>query len=469
MLENRAFDHMLGFSGITGTDAATGSSTSIHGLSGNETNTWNGETGRVSQPADNMMAVDPGHEFTDVLCQLAGANAVYAPGAGYPAIDNSGFMASYAKTCAKAGLERDPAEVLKCFSPAQLPVLNALASEFAICDNWHASMPGPTFPNRMFVHGASSAGLDHSPTVAEIAVWEFSGFDLPNGHIFDRIAAKGLTRRLYAGDLFPMMAALKGVHLDDVRQFEHFASDLQSSFGYNYVFIEPSYNVTQDYRGSTSQHPLGDVRLGENLIKNTYEAIRNSSVWPNSVLIITWDEHGGFFDHVSPPSAVAPRDTTPGARHNTFGFTFEQYGPRVPAVVISPLIPKNTIDHRLYDHASIPATLERLFGLEPLTNRDRAANDVLSQLSLSVPRDTPGSLPSPAAAAPEMAFTPAPLIARPNDSVNDGSLPIVIQSAMHQDMELSPASERENIIARVAGLKTRADAANYLSEVAAKR
>src|ERR1700691_6665913 len=81
MLENRAFDHMLGFSGITGTDAATGSSTSIHGLSGNETNTWNGETGRVSQPADNMMAVDPGHEFTDVLCQLAGANAVYAPGA----------------------------------------------------------------------------------------------------------------------------------------------------------------------------------------------------------------------------------------------------------------------------------------------------------------------------------------------------------------------------------------------------
>jgi phospholipase C len=135
-------------------------------------------------------------------------------------------------------------------------------------------------------------------------VWELSGFDLPNGHIFDRIAAKGLTRRLYAGDLFPMMAALKGVHLDDV------------------LFIESSYNVTQDYRGSTSQHPLGDVRLGENLIKNTYEAIRNSSVWPNSVLIITWDEHGGFFDHVSPPSAVAPRDTTSGARHNTFGFTF---------------------------------------------------------------------------------------------------------------------------------------------------
>ena len=165
---------------------------------------------------------------------------------------------------------------------------------------------------------------------------------------------------------------------------------------------------------------------------------------------------------------MAPADTTPGARHNTFGFTFEQFGPRVPAVVISPLIPKNTIDHRLYDHASIPTTLERLFGLEPLTNRDQAANDVLSLPTLGAPRDTPGSLPPPAA-APEMAFTPAPSVARPNDSVNDGNLPAVVQSAMHQDMELSPASERENIIARVAGLKTRADAANYLSEVAAKR
>ncbi len=468
MLENRAFDHLLGFSGIAGTDAATGRPTSINGLSGNENNSWNGETGKVSQPADDVMTVDPGHEFPGVLCQLAGVGAIYTPGTNYPAIDNSGFMASYAQTCAKAGLRRDPAEILKCFSPAQLPVLNALAREFAICDNWCASMPGPTWPNRMFVHGASSAGLDHSPTVAEIAVWELVGFDFPNGSIFDRIAAQGLTRRLYAGDLFPMLAALKGMRLDDVRAFEHFASDLQTSFDYNYVFIEPSYNVTQDYRGSTSQHPLDDVRLGENLIKSAYEAIRNSSVWPNSVLIVTWDEHGGFFDHVSPPPAVAPGDTTPGAAHNTFGFTFERYGPRVPAVVISPLIPKNTIDHRLYDHASIPATIERLFGLAPLTNRDRTANDVLSLLSLAAPRDTPAALPSPAPPLLSPAAAPASLAARPNDSVNDGNLPIVIQAAMHHDMELSAPGQRANIIAKVAGLKTRGDAAHYLNQVTAK-
>jgi phospholipase C len=473
MLENRAFDHMLGFSGITGTDAVSGRPTSLIGLSGNELNSWNGETGKVSEPADEVMAVDPGHEFADVLCQLSGTDATYLPGASYPPINNSGFMASYAKACTKSGLQRDPAEILKCFSPAQLPVLNTLAREFAVCDNWYASMPGPTWPNRLFVHGASSGGLDHSPTVAEIARWELTGFELLNGHIFDRIAAAGLTRRLYGGDLFPMIGALKGIHLDDIRQFEHFAADLQATFDYNYVFIEPSYNLAQDYRGSSSQHPLGDVRLGENLIKSTYEAIRNSSVWPNSLLIITWDEHGGFFDHVVPWPAVAPGDTSPGGGHNTHGFTFQQYGPRVPAVIISPLIPKNTIDHGLYDHTSIPATIEQLFALAPLTNRDRAANTVLPLLALAAPRNTPAFLPFPTpplvvpAAAP-MAFAPS-LTARPHDSVNDGNLPVVIQAAMRQEIELSPPGERGDIIARVAGLKTRADAANYLNQVVAKR
>lgn len=482
MLENRSFDHMLGFSGLTGHDAVTGAPTSIDGLTGNETNSFNGHAGKVSQPADDAMAVDPAHEFPDVLCQLCGPKATYAPGGVYPPIDNSGYMASYAAASAKANPPRDPAEILKCFSPAQLPVLNALAHEFAVCDHWHASMPGPTWPNRMFVHAASSGGLDHSPTTGEIVLWESGtgfggGFQFPNGNIFDRIAAKGLTRRLYAGDLFPMMAALKGISLRDIRPYTHFAADLQSAFNYNYIFIEPSYNLTQDYRGSTSQHPLGDVRLGEALIKTTYEAIRNSAIWPNSMLIITWDEHGGFFDHAIPPAAVAPGDTAPSTGHNKFGFTFGQYGPRVPAVIVSPLIPRNIIDHRLYDHASVPSTLEQLFGLQPLTNRDRAANHVLSLLSLSGPRDTPVHLPDPApplglaaarALAPEAAAAPS-LVVRPHDSINDGNLPVVIQSALRQDLEISPEADRPAILARVAGLRTRRDAALYLSEVAAKR
>jgi phospholipase C len=331
----------------------------------------------------------------------------------------------------------------------------------------------------MFVHAASSAGLDHSPTTAEIALWEtLAGFSFPNGDIFGRIAAKRLTRRLYAGDSFPMIAALKGIHLDDVRPYANFAADLQGPYPYNYVFIEPSYALLDDYKGSTSEHPLDDIRLGEGLIKGTYEAIRNSPLWASSILILTWDEHGGFYDHAAPPAAVAPGDTTPSADHNQFGFTFQQYGPRVPAVIISPWIPRNTVDHRLYDHSSIPATLEKLFAMAPLTARDAAANTVLPLLSLPAARtDAPTTLPSPAApaTAPRMALAAAPATAysqpapsRPRESVNDGNLPVVIQAAMRQDIELNPRN-RSKIIARVASLKTRADAAKYLSEVEAKR
>ncbi len=203
---------------------------------------------------------------------------------------------------------------MKCYTPAQLPVLNALAREFAVCDNWYASMPGPTWPNRMFVHAGSSGGLDHSPTVGEIAEWEgISGFPLPNGTIFDRLNSASIRRRLYGGDDFPMVAALKSIHLSDIRHYSLFAEDLQQT-GYadRYIFIEPSYDVLNKYRNGASQHPLGDVTRGEALIKQTYEAIRNSPVWNSSLLIVTWDEHGGFYDHVLPGAAPAPADGASG-------------------------------------------------------------------------------------------------------------------------------------------------------------
>jgi phospholipase C len=481
MLENRSFDHLLGFSQISGTDAVTGQQTTVKGLMGTESNSYKGVSATVSHPADFAMVVDPGHEFPDVLCQLCGPNATYPRGGSYPPIDDSGFMASYAEACAKANQTRDPGEIMKCYAPDQLPVLNALAREFAVCDGWHASLPGPTWPNRMFAHAASSNGLDHSPTTAEIAIWESGfGFAFPNGDIFDKIAAKGLKRRLYAGDNFPMMAALKNIHLDDIRQYGHFAADLQGPFPYNYVFIEPSYCLLNDYKGSTSEHPLDDISLGEGLIKATYEAIRNSTVWNNSLLIITWDEHGGFYDHVAPPAAVAPGDTMPATGHNKFGFTFAQYGPRVPAVVISPWIPRNVVDHRLYDHASIPATVGKLFGLNSMTARDASANTVLALLSLDSARgDAPTTLPSPAggsaaAGAFAMAIAPAaaysqPVASRPNDSVNDGNLPVVLHAAMRQDIELSRPDQREAIIRKVATIKTRSEAASYLASVSAKR
>jgi len=473
MLENRSFDHMLGFSGMRGHDAVNGGSTQINGLTGSEANTFNGRPYPVIRGADNVMSADPGHEFTNVLEQLCGAGVTYPAGSQYPAINNTGFVSSYGAS----GGAAKPGEVMKCFAPAQLPMLVALAQEFAVCDNWHASMPGPTWPNRMFVHAASSGGLDHSPTTEEIVGWEtIGGFQFKAGSIFDALKRKGVSRRLYAGDDFPMVAALKGISLSDILHYGNFASDLsQPTYPYGYVFIEPSYDVLNEYKNSSSQHPLTDVTLGEGLIKETYEAIRNSPHWNSSVLIITWDEHGGFYDHAIPPGAVAPGDTAPQDKHNQFGFTFEQYGPRVPAIVISPMVPKNVIDHRLYDHASIPATIEAFFGVKPLTQRDAKAGRLDLLLSLNTPRtDTPATLPSPTTvgAQPAVMNMMVPdlntmVAARPEETVDQGTLPVILHSALRQDLEMSP-EQRTAILQRVVSIRTREQARQYLAEVQTK-
>ena len=152
MLENRSFDHMLGFSGIGGRDAVSGQPTTIQGLTGNESNTFNGHPYRVYHPADVSMPVDPCHEFSCVVEQLCGQGAVYPHGGPYPAINCSGFAANYAEN----GGIANPREIMKCYELRQLSVLSALAQEFVICDNWFSSIPGPTWPNRYFVHAGSS-------------------------------------------------------------------------------------------------------------------------------------------------------------------------------------------------------------------------------------------------------------------------------------------------------------------------
>jgi len=460
MLENRSFDHMLGFSGITGTDADTGTSTAIRGLTGNESNAHNGQTFQVQRGAKLSMPTDPGHEFPEVLQQLCGTGAQYPRGGAYPAIDNSGFVDSYV---AAGGVS--PQEIMNCYTPAQLPVLNALAREFVVCDNWHASLPGPTWPNRMFIHAATSGGLDHSPSVFEIAQWEaVAGFHFDNGTVFDRLQRHGIRRRIYSGDDFPMVAALKGIGIGDVRHYDLFAGDIAAAnYADQYIFIEPSYDVFHQYRDGTSQHPLGDVTKGEALIKQTYEAIRNSPAWESSLLIVTWDEHGGFYDHMPPGAATPPGDTGLDSQHNQNGFTFRQYGVRVPAVVISPRVPKGLIDHRLYDHASISATLAMLFDMNPLTGRDSNANHLDSLITLKAARtDAPERLP--AAATPALTMTATVETVNPQASANSGNIPAIVHAAMQQDIAATPQF-RQQIAARVQTIQTREDARQYLREV----
>jgi hypothetical protein len=170
----------------------------------------------------------------------------------------------------------------------------------------------------------------------------------------------------------------KGItYFVNTNAFSSFASDVMGPYPYTYTFIEPNYGDVfgGSYVGGSSQHPMDSVARGEALIKATYETIPNSPLWERSLLIITYDEHGGFYDSVQPGGATPPGDGSPNDPSiNSGGFLFDWYGVRVPALIVSPLIPQGTVDHTLYDHASVPATLEALCGLTPMTNRDKGAN-----------------------------------------------------------------------------------------------
>src|SRR3954467_2313140 len=194
MLENRSFDQMLGFSAITGTDAETGRATALQGLTGAESNAFAGQVFPVSRGADFVMPIDPAHEFEDVLHQLCGPAATYKPAGDYPPIDCSGYVSSYA-----AAGGQSPGDIMKCYSPDQLPVLNALAREFVVCDNWYSSMPGPTWPNRMFVHAATSGTYDDSPEWWDLSggvLFPGGGYEFRNGTVFDQLKKAGVKYRI---------------------------------------------------------------------------------------------------------------------------------------------------------------------------------------------------------------------------------------------------------------------------------
>ena len=484
MLENHSFDNIFAFSGIPGI---------IHATTSNS-NTLGQQTYHVSSPAPSSMPTDPGHEFWDVLQQLCGQSARHYPWQPYPRpINNSGFVYNYAvskseitKNNPNLPLPEQYGDIMQCFDTrSELPVIYQLATEFAICDHWFSSIPGPTWPNRFFVHGASSAGWADSPPSGTIVRWETpgGGFTYPSGSsIFDALSKARLQWRVYVDETGPLLggipqvAALKGVTYQvNTQAFSVFQSDLQAPYPYAYTFIEPNYGDVAggSYTGGSSQHPMDGVARGESLIKQTYEAIRNSPLWNRSLLIITYDEHGGFYDSVPPGPAPRPADGSPNdANINNNGFLFDNYGVRVPAVVVSPMIPKGTVDHTLYDHASVPATLEHLYGLPPMTERDSTANTVLGLLTLGTPRtDCPTRLNNPAPAAPGPV---APSVAEPDVSEaplpDSGNVHGALATLLKTELEFARGDPAEEAAARqrYSAIKTIGDARAYAELVRLK-
>jgi phospholipase C len=425
-LENRSFDHMLGFSGITGVDPA-GNATVFNkdfntSLSNIDPSTMTPVT--VSTPADFALKNvdnDPGHEFENTLVSLCGKNAVYDPVlGGYPPINNGGFIQNYLD-----GGSSTPDRIMHCFDPAQLPVINALAREFAVCDQYFSSLPGPTWPNRFFQLAATSGGLDGSPSSLDVVTsTTVGGYAFENGDIFDLLDANCIDWTIFEGDDFPVSFALEGMNINYLqgrfKSFDDFATEVNSaSFSTPFVFIEPKYGAhgfdatgPGDFTCGDSMHALDDVTRGEGLIKQVYETIRNSPHWEHSLLIVTFDEHGGFYDHAAPGPTTPPGDLET-ARYIQHNFKFDQLGVRVPALVISPYIARGVIDHTVYDHTSMLATVERLFGIGNLTNRDKAANDMLGLPILDTPRT------DCLATLPPVAVNPNPLNCEGDDESVD--------------------------------------------------
>jgi phospholipase C len=474
MLENHSFDNVFALSGISNIDAATSA----------DSNTYNSTPYPVAPGAPSGMPTDPGHEFTDVVTQLAGANVTYQSGQPYPKINNSGYVFNYATTTTEGPppTQGNWGAIMQCFdTQTDLPVIYTLATQFVICDHWFSSLPGPTWPNRYFVHGASSAGLDHSPSKLQMGEWEtVDGFTYPNGSIYDALHAAQVPYALLQdtepiGGAVPQVGSIHNLSPADVGSLTDFVSDLQKNqaYPYKYTFIEPNYGdmASGSYEGGSSQHPTDTVARGEQFIQTVYEAIRNNtSVWPNSLLIITYDEHGGFYDHVKPKKANPPADGA-GSSLNQFGFDFTQLGVRVPAVIVSPWVAQGQVDKTVYDHSSVLATIETLFGLQPLTQRDKTANNLLHLISDTMRTDCPTTLPRPAPVPARPAMTAAhQMVVDQQPLPEQGNLYGFLTIMLKTELELSSRTPAEQaaIKARFQTIKTRGQARAYIESVMAR-
>jgi phospholipase C len=384
MLENRSFDQMLGFLYADNNNVSpTGQE--YDGLIGNETNPDG--TGRdikvykIESTSDHAYLIpgaDPGEGFYNTNLQLFCTQ--------HPEADavptNKGFIANF-KTAIAADQAKNykdtlpgtlPNEIMGMYSPDTLPVMSALARGYAVCDRWFASVPTQTIPNRAFAAAATSQGhLDN----------HVKAFTCPS--IFGRLSDKKVDWAIYGYNRAPMtrMDFPDTIHADPSK-FGHF-SDFKKRAAAGtlpaYTFLEPSFGG-----GGNSQHPNYDVALGEQLLYDLYNVLRQSPAWNDTLLVITYDEHGGNFDHVAPPNTAVAPDELVGEFDK---FDFKRYGVRIPALLISPRIAAGTVFRAksgVMDHTSVLKTIELLWDINPLTKRDAAAPDLGDVLTLSTPR-----------------------------------------------------------------------------------
>ena len=401
MEENRSFDHLFGYSNRT-----------KRGLSGREVNPINDTNPtdgviRVNDNATYINECDPNHSLDATSYKIFGEEAFKVGNLSVPLMN--GFVQwERDEDGHKDGRKSHYCGVMQAFAPEKLPVINKLAEEFLLFDNFYASVPGPTWPNRMFSYSGTSGGLTATGPWYHLK----TGHLFPQKTLFDQVAEQGGKWRLYYNDT-PWEFYVQSIahHPEHTRPVTEFFQDCRDGTLPHFSFINPrsGVNLTEGV-GSNDQHPDHDVAVGEQFIKDIYEAVRASPQWNETLLILTYDEHGGFYDHVKPPMGIPP----PGdgeASYPDKHFAFDRAGMRVPALLISPWVKRGAVvsdppaaakpkPNSIFELTSIiqstRSLLEVLQGTKPLTQRDAWAADFSYLVNeLDAPRtDCPEHLPA---------------------------------------------------------------------------
>ena len=378
MMENRSFDHMLG--SLKAVDPR------IDGLTGTETNRdTKGNAAKVLPLADyqGQLDPDPDHDFDAVDQQIF-------DGGTTPTMQ--GFIKNYFQQRKDV---KHSQQIMYYFAANKVPVLTTLAREFAVFNRWFSSIPGPTLCNRAFAHYGTSFGH---------VGMELFYINTKYKSVYQRLIDANHTSKLYYFDQVSSSLEVINLLKDQPKLFgtyDQFLDDCRRGTLPEYSFVEPNYSDHDGPDGAliaSDQHPDHHVAEGERFIASIYMAIReNPALWSSTALLVTYDEHGGIYDHVPPPSCTPdgfvaqPKDTKTGQP-----FHFDRLGVRVPAILVSPFVAKGTVvdDGRVFEHASIPATAMKWllpnFDNTQRSPREVAAPTFLDLLTLDTMRtDTP--------------------------------------------------------------------------------
>jgi len=420
MLENRSFDNVFGWLYDPGNAAPYdevpenfeglyGKTLSNRGEDGKEV--FVGKTEEPHSPFPN-----PGEPFEDVYSQVYDEERpefAKVPAKPPHAPNMRGFIRNY--LLQKDVQAKDAGKIMLSLTPRSLPVLSALAHNYAVCDHWFSSIPTQTFCNRSFVHAGTSSGYVNNAGGGHCFVNE-------TATIFNVLCAEKRSWRIYVGgwllESFTLLTQKKLWKYAMTERFAHLKEFLAAARDGklpNYSFIEPIYFDSLYWGAHNDMHPEcnpwefygpSNVHKGEALIWEIYDAIRNGAGWEKTLLIILFDEHGGCYDHVPPPSseecefAIAPDGKIISAEEKGgAGFKFDRLGPRVPAIVVSAYTPQGTRLNGNFDHTSVLSTIVKRFELPAgqLGKRQEKAPDVGAALSLTSARTDRPAIEKPAA------------------------------------------------------------------------